>query len=432
MALSLSQIDPASALLSSSTTSSSSSTASLSGGSAAGAFASQFVKQQASLAYNRYSSSDRVFIYQGIQDRAQALERAARTLFSRNYGESVFDQREVVLSSSTAVSGSAERLTSPFTFSIEVSQLAQEKKVISDDLSDAGDVFSDGTENFSLTVDGTTFNFSVSIGASDSNLDVLENIASEFNAADSSGVYAEVVSDSTSGESYLAVVAHDTGTNSDFTLSGSVLSGINLEETVAVNVSAGTGGLVVAAQDASYRIDAGSAVTSQSNTIELYDASVELTLSGTTGGEAVSVNVQPDTSQILAEVESFLTLYNDALSFALALPSEVTTPYALQLSGAVSPLVESLQSIGIERDSDGELSIDSAEFEAALTDGRFKRVSALVFGAGGVATTVERVSRDLLDDDRSFLSHPTNQVERASLLAVNRFQSIGMIVDLIA
>lgn len=432
MALSLGQINPATSLARSTTSSRSTITIFGSGSSVANTLASQFVKQQASLIYERYSTSDRVFIHQGIQDRAQTLERAARTLFSRNYGESVFDQREVVVASSSAVSGTAERLTSPFTFGIEVSQIAQAQQVVSDDLSDAGDNFTDGTESFSLTVGGTTFSMSVNVAASDTNLDVLDAIAAEFNAADSSGVYAEVVSDSTTGESYLALTAHATGTDSAFTLSGDILAGINLEETTAVDTDAGTGGLLVTAQDATYTLDAGSLVTSQSNTLSLYSDSVELVLSGTTGGEAVTVTVQSNASEIETELADFVTAYNDALSFALSLPSDATTGYALKLNGAVAPYVKILQSIGIDRDTDGELSIDSDELEEALNDGRFARVSALFIGPAGLATVTERASRDLLDAGSEFLTHPNNPVERIALLAVSRYQNLGMIIDLIA
>jgi len=432
MALSLNQIDPATALVRSTTTYTTSTTAFGQGTSVASTLASQFVKQQGQLIYNRYSTSDRVFIHQGIQDRAQTLERAARTLFSRDYGESVFDRRQVVISSSSAVTGTAERLTSPFTFGIEVEQIAQAQQVVSDDLSDAGDSFSDGTQAFSLIAEGTTFSFSIDVDASDTNYDVLVKLADEFNNASSSGVYAEVVSDSSTGESSLELTTHSTGTDSAFTLSGSILSGINLEETTAVDTSAGTGGLVVSAQDAIYNLDAGDSVTSQTNTISLYSGSVELELSATTSGAAVTVVVEPNTSEIEEDLETFITAYNDALSFALALPSEATTEYALQLAAAVAPFVLSLESIGINRDGDGELSIDSDELKDALTDGRFARVSAAFIGAAGLAATTERASRNLLDAGGAFLTNPSSRVEGAALLAINRYQNIGLIINLIA
>jgi flagellar hook-associated protein 2 len=344
----------------------------------------------------------------------------------------VFDQREVVVSNSTAISGTAERLTSPFTFGVEVEQVAQAQKLVSDDLSDAGDSFSDGTEAFSLTVSGTTFSFSIDVDAADTNYDVLGKIADEFNDANSSGVYAEVVSDSTTGESTLELSAHSTGTDSAFTLSGSILSGINLEESTAVDSDAGTGGLQVTAQNAIYKLDSGDSATSQSNTISLYNDSVELVLSATTGGAPVTVVVEPNTSEIEEDLETFITAYNDALSFALALPSEATTTYALELVAAVSPYINSLEMIGIDRDGDGELSIDSDELAEALTNGRFARVSAAFIGAAGLANTTERVSRNLLDAGGKFLTEPANDVRGAALLAVNRYQNLGLIINLIA
>ncbi|MFT5442485.1 MAG: flagellar hook-associated protein 2 [Myxococcota bacterium] len=430
MALSLSQINPVTGRIGSSASTSSSLVGS--GASVASTLAAQFVKQQASLIYSRYSSSDRVYIHEGIKERAQTLERAARSLFSRNDGESVFDQREVVTSSSDAVSGSADRLTSPMVFSVEVEQVATAQQVVSDNLSDADDNFSDGTESFSITVDGTTFAMSIDIDVGDTNLDVLDAIAAEVNDQASSGVYAEVVSDGTSGESYVSLTAHSTGTGSAFTLSGDVLSGVNLEETTSVDTDAGTGGLLTTAVNAVYAIDGGSSTTSQSNTLSLYSDSVELVLADTTDGEAVTITVQANATEIEEDLETFISAYNDALDFAQSLPSDLTTSYALQLGAAVSPFVSSLESIGIDRATDGSLSIDSDELADAITDGRFARVSASFIGAAGLANSTERASRNLLDGGGEFLTHPANPVDSSGLLAVNRYQNLGMLVDLIA
>ncbi len=431
MALTLDRINPAAAL--SGTTPSTTTVSSTLGTSTsvASAFADQFVKQQAALIYNRYSAADRVFIHQGITDRAQTLERAARDLFSRNDGDSVFQKREVVSSDSTAVTGTSELLTTPFTFGIEVSQLAQAQKVISDDLSDAGDSFSDGTQSFSLVVEGTTFSMSIDVGASDSNADVLSALADEFNDQASSGVYAEVVSDADAGTSRLKLTAHDTGTPSEFTLSGSILSGINLEETTSADTDAGTGGLLVSAQNATYTVDAGSETTSESNTISLFDDSVELTLAETTDGVAVTVEVQADTGEIEEALTTFVNAYNDALGFALALPSEATTTYAVELSTAVSPFLNQLEAIGVERASTGRLSIDSTKLAAAFGDGRLTNSIAAITGPAGIATATEIASRNLLDAGSAFLTHPTSKVETRALLDVNAFQNIGMIVDLL-
>jgi flagellar capping protein FliD len=152
-------------------------------------------------------------------------------------------------------------------------------------------------------------------------------------------------------------------------------------------------------------------VTSQTNTLSLYSDSVELVLSATAGGEALTV--EPNTSEIEEDLETFITAYNDALSFTLALPSEATTEYALQLAAALAPYVISLESIGIDRDGDGELSVDSDELEEALTDGRFARLSAAFIGAAGLATTTERASRNLLDAGGAFLTNPRSRIQGA-------------------
>lgn len=57
---------------------------------------------------------------------------------------------------------------------------------------------------------------------------------------------------------------------------------------------------------------------------------------------------------------------------------------------------------------------------------------ALELSAAGLANTTERASRNLLDAGSEFLTQPKNPVEHSGLLAVNRYQSLGMLVDLIA
>lgn len=437
MALTLNQINPGTALIGAATSKASSSSSSSFGGFSAGSsvassLAAQFVERQASLIYGRYSSSDRVFIQQGIQNRAQALERSARDLFLRGDGASIFNQSEVEVSDPSVLSATADQTASPFGFSIEVSKLAQAQQVVSDELTDEDDDFSNGDEDFELTVNGTTYEMTIDIQGSDDNIDVLNLLADEFNAQAGSVVTAQVVSDSESGTSYLALTAGSTGTNAGLTLSGDILEDINLDTAVAADSDAGTGGLVTSAQDATYAIDAGTTVTSQSNTIRLFDNSVNVVLAATTDGDPVSVEVRADASAIEEELAVFVDAYNDALSFALALPSEATTPYALELNAAVAPFTNRLESIGVERGSDGKLSIDSEKLSAALGDGRFARVSASFTGAAGLATATQRASRNLLDAGGAFLTQPTNPVESSALLAVNRYQNLGMIVDLLS
>ena len=42
------------------------------------------------------------------------------------------------------------------------------------------------------------------------------------------------------------------------------------------------------------------------------------------------------------------------------------------------------------------------------------------------------MSRNLLDQGGKFLTQPDNLVERVSLLAINRYQNLGLLVNLIA
>ena len=76
-----------------------------------------------------------------------------------------------------------------------------------------------------------------------------------------------------------------------------------------------------------------------------------------------------------------------------------------QLTAAVSPFVSTLASIGIERSTTGELSIDSDMLTEVLTDGRFARASSPCIGPASLANATERISRDLLDAKIEFLTH---------------------------
>lgn len=434
MALTFNNIDSASAtrLLGSASGSSG-----RSGSSFASAITSQFVSRQASLVLNRATSRQRLFIFQQLERETVALDRGARELLGFNDERSPLNDREVLVGDSSVLTAKIDAFAPARSFDIQIDQLAAAQVVRSDSLvaDDDHDLGNKDSE-FRLTVGSEEYDFEVDVGDYDTNQEVLDAVAAEFNSAGESGVFAEVVSDESTGEIFLRLSAGNTGTDFEFTVSDekrSLLEDLTLSTEQTADAEAGTGGILTSAQNARFSIDGGATQTSQRNVIDLFDGSVELTLTGTTDGEATSVTIQPDVSGIASALTDFVDAFNGALDFAINNPSEISSPLAVQLQGAISGAGSSLSQIGIRQStSTNLLEIDQSELAASIADGRFARVSAAFLGPAGLATVSQRVSEQFRKQPASFLTHPKSVVDVQALNSIQRSESRGLLVDLIA
>jgi flagellar hook-associated protein 2 len=200
-----------------------------------------------------------------------------------------------------------------------------------------------------------------------------------------------------------------TGTNSYKLALTSLQSGADYAFTVTNALTGGTGvtfgANAVEASDASILFN-NIEVTSSSNTFQDVMPGVTLTVSKADAAKTVGVDVAPDSSALADKVNTFITAYNNIISF---IDGQRTSAAGGDTSSiGRDPLLRSLRSslrdellgvygsasfarlteVGIEFTRDGTLALNQAKFdEAVATDG--DDVRTLFAGTGGAFPAVE-------------------------------------------
>jgi flagellar hook-associated protein 2 len=256
----------------------------------------------------------------------------------------------------------------PGSYAIDVTQLATAQTSVSSAYS-SGSVVGAGTMD--ITVGNTTMDLSVS--ASDS----LETIATNINnASNNPGVTANVIA-GTNGDQ-LVLTSQQTGTANAFTVSAGSDSSSGLTTLASQLDSPGTG----AATNAELTVD-GIPVTSSTDNVSgaLTGVTMSLTSTGTS-----TLTVAQSTTPISTAVNDFVTAYNnyntdvgELASYnsstgqaGVLLGDPTLDAIQTQLSHVMSSTVQgnsigSLASLGITRNSDGSLSLNSETLDNALS-----------------------------------------------------------------
>ena len=246
------------------------------------------------------------------------------------------------------------------------------------------------------------------------------------------GLSAYLVNTGASSNPYKIVVNGGTGVDKSFTLSG-------LGE---ANASQGQ-----AAKDAELTVD-GVQVTSATNTVSGVIPGVSLTLRGTNYPQSTSVVLANDTSQVTTRVNALVTAYNDASN----LMNEVTNPkstlatYGATMVGnstvqrlrdemrqmvqvksdtAPSNNVAYLHDIGVQIDSKGVMSVDSAKLGTAVNSDFSNTVKLLtgnqeqlseyaVATPAGIAGVASRKLAAMLSSTGTLTTESTNATSNVS------------------
>ncbi|BFI97086.1 MAG: flagellar filament capping protein FliD [Rhodanobacter sp.] len=291
--------------------------------------------------------------------------------------------------SNTAVgTASTQSSAQPGTYSLVVNNLATAQKRVSSAYA-SGAAVGDGT--LTVTVGGNTMN--IDVGSTDS----ISNIAAAINGSSSNpGVQATVVSGTNGAQ--LLLTSTNTGVANGFTVSASSGSSSGLTSLANTLNTPGSN----EATDASLSID-GIAVTSASNTLSSALPGVTLTLAAA-GSTTLTVAQNP--SAVSTAVNNFVTAYNSYVSTASTLNSyDPTTQQAgvllgdatlmsiqRQINGILSGGVAgnsigSLAALGVTRNADGTLSVDSNQLNNQLQTNP-GAVQSLFAGSNGYATTL--------------------------------------------
>jgi flagellar hook-associated protein 2 len=280
-------------------------------------------------------------------------------------------------------------------YSVAVTNLAQAQSIASAPVASASTTLGTGTLSIQLgTASGSTFtpqSGSSAINVTiDSTNNTLSGIASAINSAANGAVNASVVTDA-NGQSQLVLRSANTGSANAFTVTASsALSQFAFDPTVT-----GTQPMTQtqAAADANFSVN-GLALTSASNavTTAISGVTLNLTQAPASGGAALQsqVTIATNPTTVTNSVNSFVSAYNALITLTNSLTSYNATSNSSSVLTGDSPtrnMLNMLQSIigsqttatgagtsdswlaqvGMSMNSDGTLSLNSTQFQSALS-----------------------------------------------------------------
>jgi flagellar hook-associated protein 2 len=330
------------------------------------------------------SYNSQLSAYGQVKSELAAFQSAAYSL-SSSTGFSVFT---ATASDTTVLNASASSTASVGAYNITVGTMAASQQLISNattlPLTDSNTTavgtgtltIASGAKSFAVTIDGTN--------------NTLDGIASAINSnVNNFGMTASVMFDGTNYR--LLMSANNTGVANAMTVSVADSDGNNLDTLGLSRLSYTAGGFNLtqsqAAADAALNVN-GVAVTSASNTVTsvINGVTLNLTKLGTT-----NLTVASDTTAITAKVNNFISAYNKLhtdmanlhmkggaleadntlLSIQAQLDSVFNTPATIA-GNAYNYLAQ----VGVSRQKDGSLALDTTAFTSALSS-NFNNVVAL-------------------------------------------------------
>ncbi|MCG7957073.1 MAG: flagellar filament capping protein FliD, partial [Candidatus Thiodiazotropha endolucinida] len=289
-------------------------------------------------------------------------------------------------------------------YDVVVTQLANRDKIASSAYTDATTAV--GTGTLSITVDGNTMDLVL-----DGSNNTLTDIRDAINSATTNpGVTATILNEASG--SRLILTSEESGLANAITIN--VTDGDDASNTDANGLSRlfhiGVGGdglaeQVDTAQDAILTID-GFSITGASNTVTSAISGVTLSL---TGAGSSTINIARDNTEIEDRISGFVdayntlieqiddleagSLYNDSSLRRIKQGFVDVINQTVDIAGDTAYLFE----IGITRDRDGVLSVDSSELSTALADD-FNRVTQILSEATtGYATRFFNYTESLLE-----------------------------------
>lgn len=318
----------------------------------------------------------------GLQNYGRQLYEAANPLTLSN-ANNVFTRRTATSSAPDVLTATALPNATIASYKISVTQLATAQQNLGTALtsSDATAV-TPGTNTFTLTVGGTTYNLSVDILSTDTNQTALEKIAKAINAA-GAGVTATVITDTTAGTSRLQITANRTGTNSTFSLA---------DVTGNAVTATGANTVIVPAANAQYTVN-GVSYTSQSNTVLLDRGHLPVNLLKTSTTE-VTLTVGPDTQAITAAVNNLVNAYNNLASFIAQNATLLSPRLSQALNRAYTIKEPELAALGITAGPNGTLTVDQNKLTTAVQN-NLGLVQSTFGGANGFAVNLSLLGQQI-------------------------------------
>lgn len=387
-------------------------------------------------------------VLSSLQDTVSALQDPDD--FLKRSATSSNDELFAAAASSSAVAGK---------YDVEVSQLAQAARIRSNDFTSETEIIGTGTLDISLGSDS----FSLTI---DSGNQTLAGIRDAINAAeDNPGITASIIN--VDSGTRLILSSDKIGASNAITVTATddaPLDGFDLTRLETANLTT-----IQPAQDAIVFVDS-QQVTRDSNSFSDVITGVTFTLLEADVGTTETLTIGLDNASITNKVNDFVKAYNsvsETINQLSAFDAETGIAGTLQgdaglrnlqsqlrqaLSDPISGLdVSTLAAIGVTTDENGELSVDTEDLNAVISND-FTAVSKLFTNEDGIANKFDNLldryvgttgildSRtegiesqiDGIGDDRERLESRLVVIEarlRSQFIAldafVSQFQSIG-------
>jgi flagellar hook-associated protein 2 len=288
-----------------------------------------------------------------------------------------FDSRKASSSDDTILTATAGSTSTPGTYNLTVTNLAQAQSVASAGFADPGAQIKEGTIAFRVGSGATT---SVTIGPSNNTLQGLVDSINNSNG----DVRASIVNDGSATPHRLVLTATKTGAANTISVTNNLTSGTGADiDPLASTLSE--------ARDATVKLGNGPGaivVRSDSNRVNNVLPGVTLNLTKADAGKEVTVTVASDTDNAKKSIQEFVDAYNKVVEFidkrddfsadtkqaGVLLGSRDAADIQIELTKAITsavpgvkPLANRLASIGVTLDQKGKLNLDATKLDRVLT-----------------------------------------------------------------
>lgn len=334
-----------------------------------------------------------------IKDAAMSLHTLLNN-FSNNKASSIFDEKKAISSDEESVIASItskKEPALPTELSIQVDTLAKTQKNISNRFQPDSCKLESGKYEYSIDTEGSIYNFSLEILKDDTNRNVISKLCKQINSS-KIGVHASSLADEESGQLRVVLESSSTGNTGSplFTLQDDVyIGGRGLVEYLHLDK------IYQNAENAHFKIN-GKDKESLSNHFT-FNKSLTINMLKPSK-EPISISYAPNADLIVKELGTIIDSYNQLISLANSHSKQQRRANKLlhELDSAYYNYKNDLESCGINRSDNGELTIDSFTTLQAAADGTIKELF----------TDPHKISKDLLTQTKEIMLNPMDYLDQ--------------------
>jgi flagellar hook-associated protein 2 len=403
----------------------------------------------------------RVSALNDLKSKLTSLQTTITDL-AKSGSESKINSYKVSSSAESVVTATATATALEGSHLLKVSQVAKSDTVVTNRMvsSDTTVSASQGTgiKTFSITLNGTTTDISITIDDGDTNSAILTKIAAAVNTADT-GITASAVDD-TSTTKKLMFVSKSTGAAQAISLqnvTGTLLNDLGLNSTIlsgrikSTSTTAGYSYTSPASLNAQFTLD-GIDFEKETNSVTdvLTGITLDLKNAQASTDSEVTLTVSANKEDITGQINTFITNYNAVLTYLNQKTSIDATTNTRQIFAGDSTIVglkyslrnivsglvpgttagnpKMLSDIGIETSRDGTLSLkDPEKLQEKLST--VSAVTDLFNSSGGIATSMQTVLKSMLSYGSGQIEMVTKNTSSQITYYQSRIQSYNERID---